>query len=130
MMHRTLLIAALTLLALTPCCLAGVVYRVTASDGKNEVTYEVKFGGGRKFELATAFDPASKKFVYLQWERDGVKPEPAGSIWDHRSGQTVQLYRFPGVAQALPIIPSIDDLTICPKTGSKKLAKRKHIIFD
>jgi hypothetical protein len=127
---RLFLNALLALFVVAPCCHGGVVYRITAADGAKDVTYEVKFGGGRKFEQFTAYDPASKKFVYLQWKRDGDKPAPAGAIWDHNSGATLALYRFPGVAQPLPVIPSIDDLKICPKTGSKKLTKQKHIIYD
>ena len=110
--------------------MGGEIYRITSSDGKNDITYEVKFGGGKKFEQLTAFDPASKKFVYLQWDRDGSKPEPCGSIWDYKTGDTISLYKFPGVAQPLPVIPSIGDLKICPKTGTKILSKERTIIFD
>ena len=78
----------------------------------------------------TAFDPASKKFVYLQWDRGGTKPAPAGSIWDHKTGEIIVLYKFPEVAQPLPVIPSVNDLTICPKTGSKIISKKLTIIFD
>ena len=127
---HSVFVALLTLLAFTQYSAAGSIYQITSSDGKNEITYEVKFGGGRKFDQMTAYDPASKSFVYLQWERTGTKPEPTGSIWDHKTGETIMLYKFPGVTQPLPIIPTIDDLTICPKTGSKKITKKRTIIFD
>ena len=132
MILRRLLIAVVATLVFQSCCLAGEVYKVTSPDGngKKVVTYEVKFGGGKLFEQFTAFDPASKKFLYLDWKRDGAKPEPAGSIWDYKTGATILLYKFPGVAQPLPIIPSIDDLKICPMTGNKIISKEETIIYD
>jgi hypothetical protein len=120
----------IVMLILESCCLAGTTYRITSSDGTKEVTYEVRFGGGRQFEQFTAFDPASKDFVYLRWTRGEQKPEPAGSIWDHKTGAIVLLYKFPEVAQPLPVIPSVEDLTICPKTGGKIISKKTFIRYD
>ena len=64
MLVRRMAVALLTFA--TSTSFAGTGYKVTAKQGDKEVTYEVKFGGGRRFEQWTAFDPASKKFVYLR----------------------------------------------------------------
>jgi hypothetical protein len=109
---------------------AGDVYRVSASQGGKPTTYKVKFGGGKLFEQWTAFDPASKTFVYLTWPRGRDEPKPAGSIWDHRTGETTNLYKFPGVEQPLPVIPSIKDLTVGPLTGDKGFQATAVIAYD
>jgi hypothetical protein len=88
---------------------AGTIYEVTAQSGTETVTYQVKFGGGKAFSQYTAFDPKAKKFVYRTWKRDEDKPNPVGTIWDHRSGETIELYKFPDIEQPLPIIPSIKE---------------------
>ena len=125
--------ACLTLLALSITAsqaLAGNGYRITSSDGAKTISYEVNFGGAKLFERWTAFDPATKKFVYLDWQRDTPAPKAAGQIWDYRSGETSSLYRFPGVEQPLPIIPSIKDLKVCPITGDKHPKIEATYIYD
>jgi hypothetical protein len=112
-------LAILCLLTLAARSDAGNDYRVTCRDGDKTITYEAKFGGNKLLDRYTAFDPASRKFVYLQWKRDGAAPEPAGKIWDYRTGEVVPLYKFPDVAQPLPVIPSIEAMKICPLTGDK-----------
>lgn len=109
---------------------AATDYQVTCRDGDKTVTYEVRFGGSKLTERYTAFDPASRKFVYLTWMRDTAAPEPAGKIWDYHTGETIPLYKFPGVAQPLPIIPSIDALKICPLTGDKHPKVEESRIID
>ena len=109
---------------------AGEVYRITSTDGKKVMTYEVMFGGAKTFERLTAFDPQSKKFVYLDWKRGRPAPEPAGTIWDHRSGELIRLYKFPGVDQPLPVIPSIEDLKVCPFTGDKGFKVQRQEVYD
>ena len=109
---------------------AGTIYRITSTDGNKSIEYEVKFGGGKLFEQLTAFDPKSKKFVYLCWNRNTPAPKPAGTIWDHRSGELIQLYKFPGVDQPLPAISSINDLKVCPFTGDKNLKAVPAAVYD
>ena len=109
---------------------AGTTYRITSTDSNKSMEYEVKFGGGKLFEQLTAFDPKSKKFVYLSWDRNKPAPKPAGTIWDHRSGELIRLYNFPGVDQPLPAISSIDDLKVCPFTGDKRLKAVKAAVYD
>ena len=109
---------------------AGQRIQVTAGEGAEAVTYDVDFGGGKLMEKFTAWDPAGKKFVYLNFPRRGNAPKPAGTIWDFRSGETISLYSFPGVDQPLPVIPSADDLKICPKTGKKITEKKTKIFYD
>jgi hypothetical protein len=109
---------------------AGTTYQITSSTGGDTRMFEVSFGGGKAFERLTAFDPKSKKFVYLDFRRDSPAPKPAGTIWDHRTGETLLLYKFPGVDQPLPLIPSIDDLKVCPFTGAKDLKTKVKLIYD
>lgn len=110
--------------------LAGNVYQVTSRDGEKEITYEVRFGGGKLREQFTAFDPASKKFVHLTWDRNGKPPIPVMKIWDHRTGETIPLYDFPDSKNPLPVIPSIEAMKVCPFTGDKNFKAKLHIIID
>lgn len=124
------------LLALLICLLsagfasAGTQYEVTSKKGDEAVTYTVNFGGGKLFEMYTAFDPQTKQFVYLSFERRGEAPKPKAVIWDHTTGRTIELYAFPGVEQPLPIIPSIEAMKSCPLTGDKNFVAKATIIFD
>ena len=126
-----------TLLTLLFCAVlalpgfSGTTYEVTATDGDgNATTYQVSFGGGKLFEQYTAYDPASGKFVYLRHKRGEKAPEPAATIWDHTTGKTIKLYKFPDAEQPLPIIPSIREMTFCPKTGDKDYRSKPIIAYD
>jgi hypothetical protein len=127
---RVQILAAAFLALTASISAAGTGYKVTAMQGDKEVTYEVKFGGGRAFERWTAFDPASKKFVYLDWKRGQAEPKPVATIWDHRTGETVKLYKFPGVEGPLTVIPSVEDMKVCPMTGDKKLKAVPVLAYD
>ena len=127
---RLLLFAVIGLVAGTTPTLAGNIYKVTSQDGDKTVTYEVRFGGGKLMDQFTAFDPETKKFVYLQWKRSDEKPAPAMKVWDHRTGETILLYRFPDAKNPLPVIPSIDAMKVCPLTGDKNFKAKLHIIVD
>lgn len=116
---------------------AGTGYEVTAKEGDKTVTYSVKFGGGRMFDQYTAFDPATKKFVYLTWKSRPIgggepeaAPKPVAAIWNHETGKTIQLYKFPGVEQPLPVIPSIEAMKFCPLTGDEHFTARPTIAYD
>jgi hypothetical protein len=128
--HWAALSVLFTLAGATLEVTAGTTYRVTSKDGDKEKTYEVNFGGGRRFERYTAFDPVSKKFVYLDWNRGTEGPKPAGEIWDYRTGETIKLYKFPGVDQPLPVIPSMEDMKVCPFTGAKSFKAERFRIYD
>jgi hypothetical protein len=128
MLVRTLAVAVVALTA--SISYAGTGYTVTAKQGEKEVTYEVKFGGGRRFEQWTAFDPASKQFVYLQWPRGAAEPKPAATVWDHRTGETLKLYKFPGVESPLPVIPSVEEMKVCPLTGDKAFKAVARLAYD
>jgi hypothetical protein len=127
---RFVLFAVVGLLAGTMPALAGNIYKVTSQDGDKTVTYEVRFGGGKLMDQFTAFNPETKKFVYLQWKRSDQKPAPAMKVWDHRTGETIPLYRFPGAKHPLPVIPSIDAMKVCPLTGDKSFKAKLEIIVD
>lgn len=116
---------------------AGTGYQVTATDGDETVTYEVNFGGGMFFDQYTAFDPATKKFVYLSWksrpmgdQKPEDPPKPVCSIWNHETGKTVDLYKFPDAKHPLPVIPSIKEMKVCPMTGDKDFTARPFIAYD
>lgn len=130
MRYRTLLFVVVNLLTGTSLVSAGNIYQVTSKDGEKTITYEVCFGGGRLMDQFTAFDPASKKFVYLQWKRSDEKPAPAMKVWDHRTGETILLYRFPDAKNPLPVVPSIDAMKVCPLTNDKNFKAKLHIIVD
>ena len=125
------LFALLFCLALTIPAEAGTTYEVTAANADGDtVTYNVDFGGAKLFEQYTAYDPASGDFVYLRWNRGDAAPKVAGEIWDHSTGKTIKLYKFPDVEQPLPVIPSIDAMKICPKTGDKDYQSKRIIAYD
>ncbi|MSQ97139.1 MAG: hypothetical protein EXR98_21655 [Gemmataceae bacterium] len=130
MLHRILFFALTNLLIGTSSASAGTIYKVTSQDGDKAITYEVRFGGGRLMDQFTAFDPETKKFVYLQWEHKGKPPTPAMKVWDHRTGETILLYRFPDAKNPLPVIPSIDAMKVCPLTNDKNFKAKPHIIVD
>ena len=116
---------------------AGTGYQVTAKDGDEEVTYMVKFGGGMMFDQYTAFDPATEEFVYLTWktrpmndEKPEAPPKPVCSIWDHKTGKKIKLYQFPGVEHPLPVIPSMEAMKVCPKTGDKNFKSQPLLAYD
>lgn len=130
MLYRTPLLVLIGVLIGTSSASAGNIYKVISQDGKKTMTYEVRFGGGRLMDQFTAFDPETKKFVYLQWDRKGKPPTPAMKIWDHRTGETISLYDFPNAKQPLPVIPSIDAMKVCPLTNDKEFKAKLHIIYD
>jgi len=130
MSHRVLLFALFGLLAVVAPVRAENIYQVTSQDGDKTVNYKVRFGGNKLMDQITAFDPETKKFVYLQWKRKEEKPAPAMKVWDHRTGETIPLYRFPGAKNPLPVIPSIDSMKVCPLTGDKKFKAQVNMIVD
>jgi hypothetical protein len=130
MRYRTLGFVLVGLLIDTSLASAGNIYKVTSQDGEKTITYEVRFGGGRLMDQFTGFDPETKKFVYLQWDRKGKPPTPAMKLWDHRTGETISLYSFPNAKNPLPVIPSIDAMKVCPLTNDKNFKATLHIIVD
>ncbi len=130
MRYQKLFFVAASVLIATSLASAGNVYKVTSQAGDKTVTYEIRFGGGRLFDQFTAFDPETKKFVYLQWKRTDAKPAPAMKVWDHRTWETILLYRFPDAKNPLPVIPSIDAMKVCPLTNDKSFKAKLHIIID
>ena len=128
-MRKTIIHAAIAILS-CGALYAGATYEVTSESKGEKTVYEVSFGGGFLFEQFTAYDPETKKFVYLTWKRGENPPKPAGVIWDHKTGKNIELYKFPEAKQALPIIPGIGHLLTCPITGSKNLKKEVTIMYD
>ena len=110
--------------------LAGTGYEVTSKEGDKTITYMVNFGGGKLFEQHTAYDPVSKSFVYLSWPRNREAPKPVSSIWDHETGRTIHLYKFPKVKHPLPVIPSIEAMKVCPKSGDRNFKSKPVLAYD
>ena len=117
------------LITISPA-MAGTVYKVTSKKADKAITYEVSFGGGMMFEQYTAFDPASGKFVYLSFKRGENPPKPVCQIFNHSTGKTVNLYKFPKVENPLPVIPNLKDMKVCPKTGDASFTAKAHIAYD
>lgn len=109
---------------------AGEQFEITSFDGEKHITYTVKFGGGKALEQLTAFDPISREFVYLTWRRGDEAPEPVGEIWDHETGKSRKLYRFPNVEHPLTVIPSMESMKVCPMTGDREFKSKRTIIYD
>ena len=128
MLRFTLALLLVACVSLTAS--AGTGYEVTAKKGDKTITYMVKFGGGRMFEQYTAYDPVSDKFVYLTWDRGTEAPKPVGTIWDHETGRKLELYQFPDVDHPLPIIPTIDAMKVCPRTGDRDFKTKAVLAYD
>lgn len=130
MLARRVLLFALTLLFCCSEAKAADAYRITSRDGDREVTYEVMFGGLRRADQYTAFDPETKSFVYLTWKRADEAPKPVMTIWNHRDGSLLELYKFPDAKHPLPIIPDIKAMKVCPLTGDKAFTFRQVGVVD
>ena len=129
-MARQTFFTAIMFFASSSIAAAGTTYRITSKDGEKSVEYTVDFGGAKMFERWTGFNPESKTFVYLDFPRGSEPPAPAASIWDHRTGETIKLYKFPGVEQPLPVIPSLKDMKVCPITGDKAFSSKTLKFYD
>ncbi len=108
----------------------GEIYRITSTDGAKQISYDVSFGGGKSSSRFTAFCPQQKKFVYLSWDRDQKSPTQAAVIWDHRTGETINLYKFPDAPNPLPAIADVKDIKICPFTGDKDFKVMRTGFYD
>ena len=121
----------LTTLIFTPALtFAGEIYEVTVKNKEETKVYRVQFGGGQRFELWTAFDPDTKAFVHLDFPRLGEKPAPVATIWLSQTGETIPLYQFKNAKHPLPRIENMEQLKVCPFTGSKDLKAVAIIVVD
>jgi hypothetical protein len=68
--------------------------------------------------------------VYLTWKTGEATPEPVATIWDHKTGETVKLYKFPDAEHPLPVIPSLKDMKVCPMTGDKEFTSMRVGNYD
>ena len=130
MLTRTLFLVLTSLLVGTLSAPAENIYKVTGRDGEKTSTYEVRFGGSKLMDQFTAFDPETKKFVYLRWNRKDKPPIPLMKLWDYRTGETILLYRFPSAKNPLPVIPSIESMKACPFTNDKTFKAKLYEIVD
>ncbi|MBA62672.1 MAG: hypothetical protein CMJ76_09940 [Planctomycetaceae bacterium] len=128
MLNRLILTAVALLISSS--LYAGTGYEVTSKIDGETRSYMVIFGGGRLFEQYTAFDPETKKFVYLRWSRTEKSPQPVARIWNHSTGEMIQLFKFPEAENPLPLIPSIKAMKVCPLTGSKDFTVMPRLAID
>ena len=108
----------------------GEIYRITSSSGFKNISYEVHFGGGKSSGKWTAFCPTKKEFVYLSWPLDKNPPQPVAQIWDHRTGETIKLYRFPDSPDPLPVIDDVRAIKVCPFTGDRNFKITREGFYD
>ncbi len=130
MFTQRVLLLSIALLIFCSKAMAGEVYEVTSQDGEKDVTYQVRFGGGKLMDQYTAFDPETESFVYLLWKRQDEAPKPVMTIWNHRDGELLALYKFPDAKHPLPIIPNMDAIKVCPLTGDKSFNSKLIIFVD
>ena len=130
MLTRTLFLVLTSLLVGTLSAPAENIYKVTGRDGEKTSTYEVRFGGNKLMDQFTAFDPETKKCVYLRWSRKERPPVPVMKLWDYRTGETILLYHFPNAKNPLPVIPSIESMKACPFTNDKTFKAKLYEIVD
>jgi hypothetical protein len=87
---------------------------------------DVTFGGGMATEQLLGYCRECKKFVTLQWTREGsptvdpnakkiAPPKALGEIWDSRTGNVLKIYTCPHCAGPFAEIKSKDELKNCPK---------------
>ncbi len=129
MFRYSAMLSLLIALVSTPV-FAGSMYEVTSKMGDQAISYKIKIGGGKRFGQFTAYDPESKQFVYLSWPRKEKEPKPVCSIWDHETGRNILLYKFPNVENPLPVIPSIEAMKSCPKTGDRDFTSKLILFYD
>jgi len=68
--------------------------------------------------------------TWCVWGRQEEAPKPASKIWDHQTGETIELFKFKGAENPLPVIPSIEAMKVCPITGDKNFKAQPRIAYD
>lgn len=95
---------------------------------------QVRLGGGMAFEQLTGYCRKCKKFVYLQWTREGSPvldpaakkvppPKPLGEVWDAQNGKVLAIYACPDCNGPFAEIKSKDELKHCPSCGKPDFAE-------
>jgi len=128
MSFRRIVYSLFLLVTIVGLSYSGEFYLITSSDGNT--SYKLRFGSGKAGGSSlNGFDPVTKKLVVIHLKPGEAKPKPVAKIWDHKTGKTIPLYKFPDVEQPLPVIESIKDLTFFPFTDSKDFEVKKGF-FD
>ena len=94
---------------------------------------EVTLGGGMAFEQLTGYCRKCKKFVYLQWTREGSPvldptakkvppPKPLGEVWDAQNGKVHTIHACPHCNGPFAEIKNAGDLKHCPACGKPDFA--------
>jgi len=84
----------------------------------------------RSFLAPVAAQFLRHELVYLTWKTGEATPEPVATIWDHKTGETVRLYKFPDAEHPLPVIPSLKDMKVCPMTRDKEFTSMRVGNYD
>jgi Zn finger protein HypA/HybF involved in hydrogenase expression len=115
MKKSTVLIVVVLMLFVATIVYTGTL--VTMKCKKCDFSSEVSIGRGFKFEQLTGYCVECKEFVTIQWQRDGKAPKPLASIWDYRTGKTIQLFKCPKCSKA--VAPIEEKMEYCPKCNEK-----------
>jgi hypothetical protein len=104
---------------------AGDALHMKCSSQECRYEAQVTFGGGMAFEQLTGYCRTCKKFVYLQWTREGSPvvdaksekvphPKSLGEVVDVRTGGVLNIYACPHCKGPFAEIKSKEDLKHCP----------------
>ena len=104
---------------------AGDALHMKCSSPQCGYDSQVTFGGGMAFEQLTGYCRTCKKFVYLQWTREGSPvvdaksekvppPKALGEVVDVRTGGVLNIYACPHCKSPFAEIKSKEDLKHCP----------------
>jgi len=115
----------LALIAVATVVFAGDRFSMKCQSKTCGFESQVTFGGGMAFQQLTGYCQACKKFVYLQWTREGSPvvdpkaekvqpPKPLGKVLDVRTGLTLAIYACPHCKGPFAEIKTREDLKHCP----------------
>ena len=130
MKRSTALVLLLVVAGTAGVVLAGTIYKLTCSNDACNYKGEANFGGGRMFAMATGWCTTCREFTGISWKRSDKKPAPAATIWDSKTGKTLELHACPKCKKPFLPIESIEDLTHCPKCAKDGLKNVRTIMYD
>lgn len=113
------------IIALATLVYAGDALHMKCASQPCRYESAVTFGGGMAFEQLTGYCRTCKKFVYLQWTREGspvvdaksdkvTPPKALGEVVDVRSGGILAIYACPHCKGPFAEIKSKEELKHCP----------------
>ena len=122
--------------------LAGQQYLLQCENKGCNYHDHVSFGGSRLTAQITGFCASTGKFVYLSWDREGMRrspsaneaprprPTPISHIWWAETGENVPLYQSKDCPYLFVPVESIESLKFCPKCRQSTLKSTLTKMFD